>query len=518
MYKLLLCLRYLRTRWIALASVVSMTLGVATLIVVNSVMGGFATEMRDRIHGILADIMIQGDANDGFPNADMYMANIRNKFGDKIAAMTPVIETLGFLTFSVGDQSTHEWVEVMGIDINTHGTVGRFNECMVDPSNRERPTFEIRESVRAAARSRPWWLSDPALMPHDDFPRPDTDEDSLPKQSSSIQLGTPQEDDAGSAVLSVSQSDAAVGPEQSPPDNPFRQNDRESLLGPSPEVQVKERGIVVPWLLASFRRNERDIEIIRPGEKVMVTMPSSSVTSFKIVGVHEQFTVVDRFKSGMSEYDQRFCYVDIKDLQEIRGMGNNVSAIHIKLKDYSDSKIVVAGLREMFPAGLFHVQTWEQKQGPLLSAVAVEQGILNVLLFMIIAVAGFGILAIFFMIVVEKTRDIGILKALGASDHGIQQIFLGYGLGLGLVGSGFGMGLGLLIVVYLDKIEKWLSWLSGRHIFDPNLYYFDRIPTVIEWSNITWIVFGAMLIALAASVLPARRAAALQPVQALRYE
>ena len=91
------------------------------------------------------------------------------------------------------------------------------------------------------------------------------------------------------------------------------------------------------------------------------------------------------------------------------------------------------------PNGIaLEIATWEEKQGPLLAAIGVEKGILNVLLFMIVGVAGFGILAIFSMIVVEKTRDIGILKALGASTAGIRGIFLGYGLLLGAVGSGVG--------------------------------------------------------------------------------
>ena len=105
----------------------------------------------------------------------------------------------------------------------------------------------------------------------------------------------------------------------------------------------------------------------------------------------------------------------------------------------------------------FRVWTWEQKQGPLLGAVAIEQSILNILLFFIIAVAGFGILAIFSMIVVEKTRDIGVMKALGASTAGIRGIFLGYGLLLGAVGSGVGMVGGLLFVRYINEIEKVLS-------------------------------------------------------------
>ena len=95
-----------------------------------------------------------------------------------------------------------------------------------------------------------------------------------------------------------------------------------------------------------------------------------------------------------------------------------------------------------------------RSKGPLLGAVAIEQSILNILLFFIIAVAGFGILAIFSMIVVEKTRDIGIMKALGASTAGIRGIFLGYGLLLGAVGSGVGMAGGLLFVRYINECEK----------------------------------------------------------------
>ena len=106
--------------------------------------------------------------------------------------------------------------------------------------------------------------------------------------------------------------------------------------------------------------------------------------------------------------------------------------------------------------------------------------ILNMLLFMIIAVAGFGILAIFYMIVVEKTRDIGILKSLGASGRGVMGIFLAYGLSLGLVGSGVGMVIGLLFVHYINQIADCLGWITGRPVFNPAIYYFYRIPTIVD--------------------------------------
>jgi lipoprotein-releasing system permease protein len=133
-------------------------------------------------------------------------------------------------------------------------------------------------------------------------------------------------------------------------------------------------------------------------------------------------------------------------------------------------------------------------------------------------VAGFGILAIFYMIVVEKTRDIGILKALGASSRGIMSIFLSYGLALGLVGSGVGVAIGLTFVAYINQIEDGLTWLTGRKVFDETIYYFPEIPTSVEPMMVTWVAIGAMTIAVLASILPARRAASLKPVEALRFE
>ena len=147
-----------------------------------------------------------------------------------------------------------------------------------------------------------------------------------------------------------------------------------------------------------------------------------------------------------------------------------------------------------------------------------ELTILNILLFLIIAVAGFGILATFYMIVVEKTKDIGILKALGAPSRGVMSIFLGYGVSLGSVGTGAGIILGLVFVRYINEIADMVGKITGQEIFDPTIYYFSEIPTIISPFMIFWVGLGAILIAVLASVLPALRAARLHPVEALRYE
>ena len=226
----------------------------------------------------------------------------------------------------------------------------------------------------------------------------------------------------------------------------------------------------------------------------------------------------------MSEYDSNFVFVPIADLQRMRGMIDpqtgvpSVNSIQIKLKPGTDLDTLRNQLRKAFPADMYAISTWRDKQGPLLMAVDMEMAVLNILLFMIIAVAGFGILAIFFMIVVEKTRDIGILKSLGASSSGIACIFLGYGLFLGMVGAGAGMALGLSITWNINTIRTAVEWGTGQRVFDPSIYYFFKIPTLVKPFTLTWIIAGAVAIAVGSSVLPALRAARLRPVEALRHE
>jgi lipoprotein-releasing system permease protein len=228
----------------------------------------------------------------------------------------------------------------------------------------------------------------------------------------------------------------------------------------------------------------------------------------------------------MSEYDATHVYVPIERLQFLRSMGDGegrgaINLLQLRCREGANLDVIARRIHEALHAkwGMkFLVQTWEQKQGPLLAAVAIEQNILNILLFFIIAVAGFGILAIFSMIVVEKTRDIGILKALGASTSGVRSLFLGYGLGLGLVGSGVGLLGGLGFVARINEIEKGLSWLLGRKVFDDTIYYFEKIPTKVDLFTLAWIVGGAMAIAVIASIAPAERAARMDPARAVRLE
>jgi lipoprotein-releasing system permease protein len=444
------------------------------MIVVNSVMAGFGEKMRDRLHGVLADVVVECVSLDGFYNSDDVMARVTQVAGDDVIAQAPTMETPGILHFRFpGGQVITKPVDIIGVRPEDRAKTGDFGEFLVDEKNQKiAPSFVV--------------------------------DDKFKQQTPAYEMLKELGDD---------------------PNDPIYKAMREELIKQMRE-QAPDEGTILGYAIATRHRgkNEPDQFLTPPGTKIGLLFPMAG--RVKAEGGYDTFTVVGYFKSGMSEYDSTHVYVPLERLQQQRKLKDlngrgAVNQIQIKVKpnvrlDDLAEKIQIA-LDELQPA-FFRVATWEQKQGPLLGAVAIEQSILNILLFFIIAVAGFGILAIFSMIVVEKTRDIGVMKALGASTSGIRGIFLGYGLLLGAVGSGVGMVGGLLFVRYINEIEKALSYVMHRKVFDDTIYYFDKIPTVVQPFTVCWIVTGALLIAVAASIWPAHRAAHLHPVRSLRYE
>ena len=542
MYKFLLCWRYLRTRWIALASVISVTLGVATMIVVNAVMAGFAHEMQTRIHGILSDIVFESHSLSGFQDPAWHMEEIRRAAGESIEGMTPTVAVPAMLNFQVRGQYVTRQVMLIGIDEATHAQVSDFGRYLQHPANRQQLSFDLREGgydttdsqAEAGESSRP--ALEGAGWPHRRMRvarerawrerQQETEQGALPaaapsETASPVRPVDHQVDAALAATTPPATPPAADPAAPAPPADPFRAAVPEQGRTMDP-AREQFTGIVPGIGLASFP-DAKGVHrfLFLPGDDVKITFPTAGTPPK--VGT-DTFTVVDFYESKMNEYDSNFVFVPIAALERMRGMIDpqtgvaSVNSIQIRLKPGANLEGVRDRLRQVFPAELYAVSTWRDKQGPLLNAVDMEMAVLNILLFMIIAVAGFGILAIFFMIVVEKTRDIGILKSLGASAAGVAGIFLGYGLFLGLVGAGAGLALGLAITWNINRIRAAVEWLTGERVFDPSIYYFFKIPTIVDPYTISWIMAGAVAIAVVASVLPALRAARLHPVEALRHD
>jgi lipoprotein-releasing system permease protein len=541
MYKLLLCWRYLRTRWIALVCVASVMLGVATMIVVNAVMAGFSHEMQTRIHGILSDLVFESHSLSGFQDPKWHMEEITRAAGGDIEGMTPTVAVPAMLSFQVRGQWLTRQVMFIGIDETTHSAVSDFGSYLQHPENRRQLSFNLRDDgydtfdsqsegkagengpTRPAMESAGWthrrmrvareklWREKMGARDAAGQPARPIDQQVDAVLAATTADGSTPAADGGAAP-------AAAGAARSDPFRAARPEEGDTM-DPAKEQFT---GIVPGIGLASFRDSDGvDRFLVLPGDDVKITFPTAGTPP---KAVSDTFTIVDFYESKMSEYDSNFVFVPIAALQRMRGMIDpqtgipSVNSIQIKLKPGADLNVVRDRLRKAFPAEMYAVSTWRDKQGPLLSAVDMEMAVLNILLFLIIAVAGFGILAIFFMIVVEKTRDIGILKSLGAGSAGIAGIFLGYGLFLGLVGAGVGLALGLAITWNINAIRAGVEWCTGQRVFDPSIYYFFKIPTIVNPFTVAWIIVGAVGIAVAASVLPALRAARLHPVEALRHD
>ncbi len=536
MYKLLLCWRYLRTRWIALASVISVTLGVATMIVVNSVMAGFSHEMQTRIHGILSDIVFESHSLSGFQDPQWHIEEIERAAGDQIAGMTPTVAVPAMLSFQVRGQWVTRQVMFIGIDPRTHAQVSDFGQYLQHPTNREQLSFGLREGgYDTTDNQNPTETPTRPALEHAGWPhrrmrveRERLWKERLETKKSAENSATRSVDQQVQAVLAATSPEdiSEETPSDATEDGESRKNPFQTARPAQGRVMdlAKEQftGIVPGIGLASFRNRQGvDQFLTLPGDDVKITFPTAGTPP---KAVSDNFTIVDFYESKMSEYDSNFVFVPIEALQRMRGMIDpqtgipSVNSIQIRLKPDAKLNEVRDRLREVFPSDLYAIATWRDKQGPLLSAVDMEMAVLNILLFLIIAVAGFGILAIFFMIVVEKTRDIGILKALGATSSGIAGIFLGYGLFLGLLGAGAGLVLGLSITYNINQIRQAVEWCTGSRVFDPSIYYFFQIPTIIDPFTIGWIILGAIIIATGSSVLPAVRAARLHAVEALRHE
>jgi lipoprotein-releasing system permease protein len=556
MYKYLLAWRYLRSRHIALVSIISVTLGVATMIVVNSVMSGFSTEMKSLIHGISADVVVKSGSLDGFPNPEGQMEKIRKVAGDQIEAMTATVTVPAMLTFEYKGQTITNPVQLVGIDEATYGQVCEFGNYLQHPENRNQLSFQLREDgydtidhqsdpdrpspERTQMKPAGWGRRRTISRLNAEWDRLEENrrQQKAARVAKRSKTAPMPESNAQLKVDALPLPDIltkkapaddkpSVTPEQSKASDgqvtDLFANAKNSSAGRTFDMATEQHtGAVLGFAMVSRRDNDgRDRFAIIPGHDVTLTYPTAGK---RPDGQSATFTVIDLYESKMSEYDARLVFVPIGKLQQLRGMIDPESGmsyatqIQLKVRDGVDLDSVRDQLRAVFPTMIFNVFTWRDRQHALLSAVEIEIAILNILLFLIIAVAGFGILAIFLMIVVEKTRDIGILKALGASRSGVMGIFVGYGLSLGLVGSGTGTLLGLWLTNHINEVADWLSKIKGEPIFNPEIYYFYKIPTIIDPFTISWIVAGAVGIAVLSSVLPALRAATLHPVKALRYE
>jgi lipoprotein-releasing system permease protein len=252
-------------------------------------------------------------------------------------------------------------------------------------------------------------------------------------------------------------------------------------------------------------------------DPIQVISPLGTMTPMGMMPKMKRFRVVGIFHSGMYDFDSKFAYISIDSAQKFLNMGSRVTGIEVKSNNIYQVKEIGKEIRKKlgFP---FWTKDWIEMNRNLFSALKLEKIAMFILLVLIVLVAAFNIISTLIMVVMEKHKDIAILKSMGASSMGILKIFIIEGGVIGLVGTALGTIVGLGMAFNLDKIVAFLENLFGFKILSPDVYYIEKFPSQVNPLDIGLIVMTAILISLLATLYPSWRASKLDPAEALRYE
>jgi len=280
-----------------------------------------------------------------------------------------------------------------------------------------------------------------------------------------------------------------------------------NLPDPTPANSSVDAAPNIPSIVLG-RELARNLGVIE-GDVIYLISLRGTLSPIGHLPAMKQFMVTGFFESGMYEYDQTFAYINIKDAQKIMRIGDAVTGLDIRVTDIYDARNVAQKL--VAKLGLpYWAQDWMQMNRNLFKALKLERRVMFIILVLIILVAAFNIASSLIMMVMGKTRDIAILKAMGATERSIRKIFVFNGMVIGSLGTILGLGLGLVVCAVLKRYD--IHELTG------DIYYFTtRLPVKLEFADVVSIIAAALSICFFATLYPARQAAKLSPVDAIRY-
>lgn len=237
----------------------------------------------------------------------------------------------------------------------------------------------------------------------------------------------------------------------------------------------------------------------------------------EVVIVPDDYVVRGVFNVGYYEYDANVVITSLRTAQKLFQMPGKVQGLLVMLEDPDFAGIVRAQLHGSL-LGDFHISTWTEENSTILTALAVEKSVMFYILFFIVIVAAFGIMNSQITFVVQKTREIGMLKALGATRGQIMWLFLSQSMVVGVVGVSAGLGLGMLMLQIRNEFLAFMRQVTGVELFPAQIYAFSELPALIDRGDITVICISALIICALAGLAPAWNAGRLRPVEALRHE
>jgi lipoprotein-releasing system permease protein len=253
------------------------------------------------------------------------------------------------------------------------------------------------------------------------------------------------------------------------------------------------------------------------GDEVTVVSPIGTLTPAGMMPKYRRFEVVAIFDSGMFEYDTSLAFISLPTAQRFFNLGDAVTGLQVKVDDVDRAPQVAQALRRAlgFP---YWTRDWTEMNRNLFAALRVEKVTMFVILALIVLVAAFNIVGTLIMMVMEKRRDIAILKAMGATRRAIMKIFVLQGLIIGTAGTAAGAIGGVVLASSLERIREVLERILQISVFPKDVYYFDQLPVKLQGLDFTMITLAAIVLSFLATLYPAWNAARVDPVDILRYE
>jgi len=283
--------------------------------------------------------------------------------------------------------------------------------------------------------------------------------------------------------------------------------DIDSMIRAGSVDLLKDLGTEPPGIILGSQLSKQIGAV--PGDTVTLVSPIGKLTPLGRVANEGQFEVKALFESGMYEYDSSMVYLSLPDAQDFLSLGDEVTVIELKVKDIDQSDTIGKRIQEKlgYP---YWTKDWKMMNRSLFSALKLEKVTMFIILTMIVLVGALNIISSLVMMVMEKNRDIAILRTMGASPKSIMSIFIFQGLFVGLIGTLLGLMSG-----------SFLCHILARYKFiklPPDIYYISTLPVRMEWLDVISIVFAAVIISFLATIYPSWQASKVNPVEALRYE
>jgi len=255
---------------------------------------------------------------------------------------------------------------------------------------------------------------------------------------------------------------------------------------------------------------------VQVGDSIDVILPKVTVTPLGVFPRQKRFTVAAIFRSG-SQLDSTTAFIRLADGQRLYQMGDTVTGLRVAVQDLFMARPILRRWVED-AHGDFNVRDWSQTQGSLFQAVKMEKAMMALLLLIIVAIAAFNIVSILTMMVNDKRSDIAVLRTMGALPRTVMAIFVVQGAAIGLGGILVGAAIGVPLAVNAGGIVAALENLLHMHLFNPQVYFISRIPSVVVPGDVLGVCVLAWVLSLIAALYPAWRAAHIEPAEALRYE